>query len=122
MKDMNHNVQKFVNDKLAGRTIDVTAADINEGDCNSASKCAIALSLERSLVGSDMVFVGTTDTNIVYERIINDNKQKMVIEVKNDREVSAWISDFDSGWASPIQLMLEPTSDIFHHLKLVVKC
>ena len=121
MLDFEQRKTNFINDKLIGRTIEVTAEDIRNGECNTATKCAVALSLDRTLTNSFMTYVGTRETNIVYVKGQGDKIDNIIIDVEHEKRVASWIESFDIGEASPMELTFIKNDDGHSDIKMVIK-
>ena len=121
MLDFEQMKTNFINDKLIGRTIEVTADDIRNGECNTATKCAIALSLDRTLSNAFMTYVGTRETNIVYLKGQGDKIDNILIDVAHEKRVTSWIESFDIGESSPIELTFVENDDGLSDMKMVIK-
>jgi hypothetical protein len=121
MLDHNSEKQSFINDKLIGRTIEVTAEDIRNGVSNTATKCAVALSINNALTNSLVAYVGTRETNIVYLKGQCDEIDNMLIDVVHEKRVTSWIESFDIGESSPVELTFVKDDDGHFDVKMVVK-
>ena len=107
-------------DKLVGREfkVDVTENDIINGKCMTASKCAIALAVNRE-IGEKELSVGYTTAEVDKKKTIfcNQIQDKLVLfNFSNSDDLAKWINDFDSNSNTvPIEITLKVISSRFLH-------
>ena len=92
MTDYTERKETFINDKLIGRTIEVTAEDIMLGKRESSDSCAIALSSQRELNTTE-TWVEKNYIGISYP--INNKGNVVRIRCEFSQEVKDWIRAFD---------------------------
>ena len=103
-------------DKLVGREfkVNVTIDDIIDGVCMVASKCAIAVAVNRE-VGEKELFLGYTPANVNKDEIIfcNQIQDKLVLfNFSTSDDLAKWINDFDNYYLNiaPVEITLKINS------------
>ena len=105
MLDMMSKEQDFINNKLIGRTIEVTQQDIQDGNTTGNDTCAIALGAKRAL-NADGLSVGATG---IFLRYNNPHGNLMRITILMSDVIQDWIVNFDRGnEVKPIEIGLKP--------------
>ena len=104
----------FVNDKLIGRTLEVTEKDIRLGTCEMPDACALALSAKREMK-TNIVSVGYSSIGFAFQRDSHDVPVDMIsLNGKLTERVTDWIDKFDNkSYVEPITLEIKPNTGQF---------
>ena len=110
---LTHETDKksFVNDKLIGRTLEVTKKDIIFGVAKAPNSCPISRAAKRELK-TDILSVGYSGMGFKY-RIDHgdgdDDYEVMQLQGILSKDVTKWIKNFDADFdADPIILEFNP--------------
>ena len=88
--DFQKKKDTFINDKLIGRTIEITQEDIDCGRVKQRNLCALALGVKRELKAEVSV-----DSTGIWLRYHLPGKEDMIISILTSRKICDWIKSFD---------------------------